>query len=1604
MNEPRHITPPKKSDTLRATIRQIVRGVTTVVCALVVVIVIVPILAGLLLQVGAVQQYAAGRLTAWLSERAGTTITIERVEIAFFNRAILEGIYVADPARNGEGGEGGGSDTLLYARRLSVGIDGLNLLQGGDLAVGTVTVSDGVLHVRGDSSGGTNLGRVIGRFRPDPPRPIRLNLTAREVNLIGMRFTYRKESSLPPAVGNRVDFRDLDLRNIHFQARGIVVARDSVAARIEHLAFREKSGFRLQQLSAPRATLGGSGVRIDGLRVETPLSLLQFRRANLLYDDWSSFGDFAHRVRLDVAVDPSAVAYRTVTPFLRRSDEAVRATVGLEEATVQGTLADLQGRLRELRTGTGTALDASFRVTGLPDLSQARFHVEVEHLETDAQDILTIYTNVSGGRKSLERLRPLLERTGTIGFAGRFDGRLRDFTATGRLSLAQGAVDGRLRFMPVEGQGPLGREEAIRFLGEVRSEQFDLGRLLGAGQLGAVSVSAGVDATAREGELELTTDAEVSRLEFRGYAYSGIRMNGRFSGRTFTGRIGSEDPNLTFATEGRFDLSGSVPAYDFEMDLRRADLTALGFNRRDTVSRLAMRFRAHATGTEPETINGTATIDSLSYVNHIDTVRAGTIRFEARNSARSKHFAMQSDFADLELRGSDSYSRLFRWLGVSLRRYLPSLAAVTAETELTTQTAHGTPPSPESTPENDTTATGGDIGNDEGYYLARVHVKEANNVAAIFVPGLEVARGSSLTFLFNPGRDEFSLSARSEYILRRNMYVGNLSVECRNQGDSVSLYGSAEQFGIGVLDFPNLSVVGGIRDNRIALATRFENPENGSAALISTRTTFSRSAGGRPQMDVAFRPTTFTVGGQHWYIAPSHIVADTSGVDFRQFRLRGEGQELAVDGRASASEGDTLRVRLRNFDMSPLTRLVARQGYRIAGRLGGDARVVAPFGDLQFEADLRLDSLAMNDYPLGRVDFHSTWDRPRRWIRFAATTPEGERPISGIYNSPERRYRVDFDFPRFDMYLLQPLLQGILIDTEGRARTRLAMTGGPEGGPVLNGSVDVEEYRATVAYTRARYRFGGPVSVRDNRFELPAVPISDDAGGSGTISAWLDSEYFRRLRFGVRLEFHDMLCLNTSEADNPDFYGRMYATGGFSVSGDDFHTLLDLRAETARNSTFVLPLSGVSTISEADFITFASADQEQQRPANRLQELRERLHRKRLRTKSELNVDLNLTVLPNTEAQIVMDPRLGDVIRGRGAGRFRIRVVPDRDLFTMDGQYDISEGTYLYTLYGVLANKYFVIQPGSSIQWAGDPTDPTVDIDAVYRVRTSLRPLLGNTQSNTGATGSGNVNVNCGIRLTEHLFNPTVQLSVTAPGADPETKNLLRNLLNTEEATTMQFAYLMLSNSFMPDDQSATIGTMSGSLAGVAGMEFLSNQISNLISGSNYNIRFGYRPQSELTSEEVTFDVGADLIANKLSLEVGGNYDVGQRGAYQVTNNPLSVDGYLTWVLNKSGSLKVKGFTRTIDRFDESQGLQDNGVGVYYRQEFQSLRDLQERYRRWRASVQANRRERQERRAEKRAVKHPAPAAVDSVESVKSVKSTGTASPAVDTLPPSSGR
>lgn len=1485
----------------------------------------IPILLGILLQIDVVQNFVVDRASKFLSQKAGVEVSIGGVELDFFSKAILQEVYVGDNR----------GDTMIYVKDLSVNIDGINFFTG-QISLGSVTLSQGDCFLYRDSSGMMNIQRFFAALRSKDPKPSTMDfkLTAKELNLVDFHFKMLYSDAKPQSHG--VNYQDMDVSEIYLQARHIDVLNYDAKLAIELLTCREKSGFYLKHLKSKTVRVNEKGLCFGDLSLLTTRSDVQCPRLDMLYDSWYAYLDFIHKVTFDVEIAPSRVAYSTIASFTSRPTD-IKSSLELS-GWMKGTIADMRGQIVQGHTGK-TELDATFSITGLPNIKNTHFDIEISSLRTVSGDVQDIFADITGG--SLGAVAAILDRSGDISLSGNFKGFLSDFQTNAALSTNAGTILGQLQLVST----PQSKEQPwkVRFIGQTSTIGFDAGKALGVRRLGSVVFDAGVDAVIDQSGMNLNTKANLSRAVWDGMGFSDVIMDGNFSGHKFTGAVESQDQNLNFSTRGEFDFSGKEPNYNFELDLRKANLVALRINKRDSVSTLSAKLQAHASGTNLDNANGWALIDSILYINHIDTVRTGAVNMVSVNTPDSKVFRLSSDFADIELVGRNSYDDMFKYLAKTLSRYIPSikkaggdLPQLMAENGASSQAN-----------KSGLEMLGGSAEQDNGYYMLRLDVKRANNVAAIFLPGLRVARGTNLIFYFNPYLDQFNLNLSSNFIEMQNILVENIALNSRNHQDSVSVFMTTDYLGVGSLDLPNFSIIGGIKNNVISLGAKFKDSDKNSYGFVQTTSDLTMSGSGKPGFNVRLHPSVIVVEGNKWYVSGSRVVMDSAGVAIRGFGVQDSLQRLLVDGLVGHSVKDTLTVEVDNFDISPLSMLVSSLGYKLSGRVSGKAKGVSLLSNAVLFAKLNFSEMALNGHTLGGASFLSQLDNTSRNLQMSLVTDDGAMPVVGNYSIAKKHFDVHFKFDSINMVLLEPMLKGILSNTAGMASADLRLTG-TGGRPSLSGEVDVKKYSAEVDFTKARYDLFGKVTVKNNRFELKNLPISDNAGGGGTLNAWLDSDYYKNIRFSVAAAFNDMLCLNLSSKDDALFYGRAFGTGRFKVSGSAQNINMEIAATTAENSTFILPLPEVASISEADFITFvnpADTVDNQTKVSRRQSRALEQMASKN-KVSSEMDITIDLNVLPNTVAQIILDSQTGSMVEGRGQGKFTMRINPTLGIFTMSGPFEISKGVYRFVLPGLAVDKRFDISQGGSILWSGDPANPVINVDAVYKLKTSLAVLDETLGKNT-------VNVDCGINLTGNMLTPNIRLSITAPTASAEVQNQISNLLNTEESTTTQFVSLLLNRSFMPDFNNSNVGTMTGSLVGVTLSEFLSNQVSSLLSSDKFNFRFGYRPGDNYNSgNEVNLEIGSELIQNVLSVEVGGNYNSSNSPTAN-SRTPFTGDANLTWTLNKAGTLKVKGFTRAIDRFDETQGLQESGVGVYFRQDFQNLPDLKARYRKWQESLKA---------------------------------------------------
>ena len=206
---------------------------------------------------------------------------------------------------------------------------------------------------------------------------------------------------------------------------------------------------------------------------------------------------------------------------------------------------------------------------------------------------------------------------------------------------------------------------------------------------------------------------------------------------------------------------------------------------------------------------------------------------------------------------------------------------------------------------------------------------------------------------------------------------------------------------------------------------------------------------------------------------------------------------------------------------------------------------------------------------------------------------------------------------------------------------------------------------------------------------------------------------------------------------------------------------------------------------------------------------------------SRMDISLALNVRPGVEVELTVS---GNTLRARGDGTLNLQINPRSNVFEMYGDYTITEGSFLFSLQNII-NKKFVIEDGSTIQWTGSPMDAMLNINAIYKLKASLQPLLQGTSDNLAADRS----VPVGASSTSASgFQPGRHLRRACPRHRPRDADRDRqcphHARDGRYAVRLPVAVQQLHG--RNSSSSSNIGT---SVSAATGLEFVSNMVSNLL-------------------------------------------------------------------------------------------------------------------------------------------------------------------------------
>ncbi|MFI3268077.1 MAG: hypothetical protein R3Y51_05110 [Rikenellaceae bacterium] len=1480
-----------------------VRILANVIATFVLFILFLPVYISLFLNIPFVQNALIDGFARFSSEYLDSEVSIENIDINLFYSVEISGFYVEDPTEG---------DTLIYINCLKAKLNTLNFAEGLNLSY--AKLEGGKFHLNSDEKDSVlNLKHIVTKLKSkDPnkvPKPFILHIDDVDVHDLDFKFRRFREITTPES---GINYQDMNFQSTRISAKDFILEKDSFNMSIDSLYFTEKTGFNLVNVDIERFKASPSEISFVNGKVWFENSYFDIESYSMRYSAWIMF-DYVNRVPMDVVIREGNLDFRDIDKFTARQFPLkLKASF---KGHASGVVSDMTGTIYDFKSYNTIVKEADVTIKGLPHIDETTFDVKVSGLKSSSSDAKSITFDMTNKEMSFFKM---LEPLTSIEVNGNFKGLLTNFKTDGVLNTNLGTVSFNASNKPAN--------KGFDLMGDVEIDDFELGTLLNVAKLGKLTFQGDVDANLGSDMLSLDTKSKIISLEYNSYDYTNIDIDGKIINKTFFGYVGSDDPNVDFKFNGSLDLDLDIPVYDFKLDVKKVDLIALNMVKNDSVAIVSGILDADGSGINIDNMNGDISIDSLRVINSIDTVDVARITFKTRNTESSKMMELDSRFMSVTLQGKQSYANIFGYLVKTVRKYLPSIQR---QSNLP-YTGQSSVPSLLESGLADTTNL---QEAENAYYIATIDVKQANNVASIFMPGLEIAEGTSMFFLFNPALNEFNFDFKSNYINHQNTYISDISISSHSSRDSISLSAKANEMMFNNVYIPNFLLLGGIKNNNVNIDSRFFNTNDNSEALISTHSVMSRDPEtGALKLNVSLLQSRFSLGKEKWNSTEGLITIEDSKVKISKFDISTTDKSLSVWGNISNEINDTLNVVINNFDLSPLTELTDTMGYTIGGRLDGDIKVASVLNSPRLLTDLLFRRVNINGKEFEDTKFSSTWSDLRQSTIFSLTQERTKPLIEGAFKIKEKLIYADVNIDSVDLALISPFTRGLFSDIDGSANVSVRVSN-PENKLRIDGSVNIGKFSTTVDFTKVRYNVSGKVDIDNNYYKLSSGVIEDEEGVVCALDGELFADGYKRVKYNMSANPYNMLFLNTTIKDNDIFYGHIYGSGAIDVQGHGTNVVMNVVARNESNSTFFLPLSSKTSITNADYITFIEPEKEED---DVKLSLFNRTKTAKIKAKGSFAMNLDLSLQPNLDAQLVIDPVVGDIIKGRGKGDLQMTINPSIDEFTMHGSVEITEGGYLFTLSDII-NKYFTIQPGGTISWTGDPLDADLNITATYKVKTSLAPLLGNDSQ-----FSQRVEVDCDLSLAGQMFKPDIKLGISLPSADPEVQSYANSVLNTEEAISTQIFWLLFANTFYADSNSSAFSS-SGLTTGAAvtGLEFLSNQISNWVSNDKFDIGFSYRPKGDMTSDELELRTSAPMIRNKLFLDLEGNLDFKNNLAYVTENVKMfTVDAALTYTVDSLSNVTSKLFTRPIDTFDENQGLQEVGIGLYYRYDFDTFSEL----------------------------------------------------------------
>jgi len=1445
------------------------------------------------------QRFIGEKVAVVVSDLLGTQVSIGRVDVGLLNRIIIDNLVIHDQSQQ----------EMIRASRLSVKMDLMPLMEG-KVAISSAQLFGARFHLyRPDAQSDPNFQFMIDSLvSKDTTKQTPLDVRVNSLIIRHSSVDYN-QLDLPETEG-RFNTAHLKLDDISAYINLRVLTEDSLNVNIKRLSFNEQSGLSVNRLGF-RMEAGRHHALLKDFLLQMPSTELKIDTVLASYilkekDLRPGTLSFAGNIR-DTYIAPSDL--RCFVPILKNFQRPLFLA-----ATFNGT--DLRLNVPQFKLSTSEK-DIDIHVDGwLEGFRQpSAWHLQIHRIQLSDASIDFLSKAISG-------LPSEINRIGGLEMGGSFD---KDHS--GLVSLKSTILSGAGN-IEIEGT----RNHQQQFECQVQTEALNLRQLLDDTDLGTIEARLSLRGQLHDhNRPDIQAEGIVNRVDYKGYSYQNIHLDGHFTNNTLLGTVNIDDPNATFDLKGHITnllTEQRQPVREVVIDGSIAHLSPAALNLTNELDEADISADIHAdfTASNLNDAQGSLRISNCIFSGtknsspyHLDNLIVNS------GYKDNIHFvSLKSDFADATIRGEFDYATLPQSI-IGLVGYrlpdLPNLPAVGCDTN--------------------------------NNFSLRLMMSKTDWLRRFLGIDLVLRQPLMVNARVNDHTREIYLEGDLPTFVYNGASYTDGVLNITTSGDTLRCDVGIQKM---LQDGHAMNAVANIRAAHNQLNTSLtwdnHNPDQQVSGQMNGIIHLYNNLENEPEAHLRVMPSHIVLNEGLWEIEPSDIIYNKRHLLVDNFMVRRGQQHILIDGVASNDRKDSLSVELNEVEVAYILNLVDFHSVEFSGRATGHATGRGLFDKFAAKANLHVDDFKFENGRMGTLYADVDWNEQEEQIDIRAVAKDGpgvntfvDGYISPIHETIDLAIHADSTYIDF----MHNFTSSFLSQVTGHADGDLRLAGTLDninltGQLVVDGNLTIEALNTTYYLKRDTVVFI-PDDIRLNR-----ISFHDRDGHEGWLSGGIHHRHLTSLTFDLEAETDNLLAYDFPDFGNLPFYGTIYASGVVNIEGRPGEVSIDCDVTPLKNSFFVYNAANPDEISRQEFIqwendlltidslqmtddyirggyglTGKSPVNRQPSPVNI--------------NKTDIYLNFLISATPDATLRLLMDANTNDYITLNGDATIRA-TYHNKGSFNMFGTFTVDHGTYGVTIQNII-KKNFIFNPGGTIIFAGDPYQAALNLQASYTVSgVSLSDLnIGNSFS------SNTVRVNCLMNIGGIAAAPQVDFDLEMPTVNADEQQMIRSIINSQQEMNQQVIYLLGIGRFYTQGVNNSGNTAQGDQTSLAMQSLLSGtlsaQINNLLNqflkNDNWNFGANITTGNEgWHNAEYEGIINGRMLNNRLLL----NGQFGYRDNAKQATPSFIGDFDLQYLLYPSGNLALKVYNQTNDRYFTKSSLNTQGIGIIMKKDFNGIGDL----------------------------------------------------------------